>query len=140
MCIRDSYYAHPRNAFWWILGDLLGFDATAPFEHRYRAAREAGIALWDVLAECVRPGSLDARIDRSTVRVNPIAELLREAPSIRAVALNGRTAESLFRRHVQAELPEPGPKLLPMPSTSPAHAARSREQKRAAWKVLLGFL
>lgn len=136
----QAYYAHPRNAFWWLLGELLGLDSAAPFAERYRAAGAAGIALWDVLAECVRPGSLDARIRRDSAVINPIGELLRAQPTIRAVALNGRTAEALFRRHVLPGLIDPVPELLTLPSTSPAHAARSRAQKLAAWRVLMRFL
>ena len=60
----QRYYAHPRNAFWPIMGELLGFDPTQPYRARLTALRRSGVALWDVLARCVRPGSLDSDIDQ----------------------------------------------------------------------------
>ena len=31
----QRYYAHPRNAFWPIMGELLGFDASMPYRSRW---------------------------------------------------------------------------------------------------------
>ena len=59
----QRYYTHPRNAFWPIMGELFGFDASMPYRSRLVALRRSGVALWDVLAQCVRPGSLDSDID-----------------------------------------------------------------------------
>ena len=66
----NQYYAHPRNAFWPILAETIGFDPAIPYEGRVRAVTAAGIAVWDVLQSCNRDGSLDARIDRDTLVVN----------------------------------------------------------------------
>ena len=49
-----QYYAHPRNSFWPILGDLVGAEPALPYEDRIRALQSAGIALWDVLESCAR--------------------------------------------------------------------------------------
>lgn len=125
-----QYYAHPRNAFWDIMGDLLGAGRDLPYRRRLAALRRAGVALWDVVAECERPGSLDANIRRE--RANDLAGLLRRCPRIGVMVFNGQPAARLFHRHVR-DLPRPV-RLLVLPSTSPAHAARSPAWKRRAWR------
>jgi len=134
----NRYYAHPRNLFWPIAGALFAFDPTLPYEARIARLGEAGIALWDVAGTCVRPGSLDARIEAGSVVANDIGGLLAAHPGITRVRFNGATAESLFRRHVLPTL-DPVPELLRLPSTSPAHAALGFEAKLVAWRTgLLG--
>lgn len=75
-----QYYAHAQNAFWRIMAELLGFDATAPYAERTQALKSARIALWDVLHSCEREGSLDTNIDRETLVANDFAAFLREHP------------------------------------------------------------
>ena len=123
-----------RNAFWPILGALCGFAATAPYAERVLALQAAGVAVWDVLQSCVRPGSLDTAIERSSEVPNDIAGLLSDQPGIRCIAFNGGTAEAAFRRHVPADVVG-GLRLLRLPSTSPANAAWSFERKLAAWSA-----
>lgn len=66
----NRYYAHPRNRFWTILGEWLGFDPSLDYASRVQALHRAGIAVWDVLAECEREGSLDAAIMRDSEHGN----------------------------------------------------------------------
>ena len=61
-----QYYAHPRNAFWTILADLIGFDPQLDYVARTQRLVDAGIAVWDVLRSCERRGSLDSDIDRTS--------------------------------------------------------------------------
>ena len=96
---------------------------------------EAGVALWDVLRAAERSGSLDARI--SAPVANDFVAFLAAHPALRAVFFNGTTARALWRRHVAPTLPvglDLG--LVTLPSTSPAHAALSFEEKLAAWAVV----
>ena len=65
---RQEYYGHARNAFWPLMAGLFGFDATAPYEARCLALTSAGVAVWDVLHACVRPGSLDSSIRAGMLR------------------------------------------------------------------------
>lgn len=131
-----AYYAHPRNTFWPIVGELLGFDADAPYAARVRALTAAGYALWDVLGACRREGSLDAAIDPASLEVNDFAAFLAEHAGIDRIFFNGGFAERSFRRHV---LPLPGrtPALARLPSTSPANASIALADKRAAWHAIL---
>ncbi|MDX1626973.1 MAG: DNA-deoxyinosine glycosylase [Wenzhouxiangellaceae bacterium] len=139
---EQRYYAHPQNAFWPIMGRLAGAGPGRPYAERVERLKDAGVALWDVLAECRRPGSLDSRIRPGSVRANDFASLLEGLPAIRRIAFNGRAAETLFRRHVAPDLPRPAaavPRVV-LPSTSPAYAAMPREAKLEAWREALGDL
>ena len=132
-----AYYAHPRNAFWAIAGETLGFDPAAPYEARTGALVAAGIALWDVIGACRRRGSLDAAIDPASIRINPIGELIASEATIARVLTNGSLAARLFARHVVAALPR-AVEMRAMPSTSPANASWSFERKRQLWQAALG--
>ena len=65
-----EYYANKQNAFWRIMGDLVDAGPALPYEQRLKRLNAAGIALWDVMAAGERPGSLDADIVKSSVRIN----------------------------------------------------------------------
>lgn len=132
-----QYYAHPRNAFWHIMGDLIGASADFPYATRTLKLRQSGIALWDVLAACVRPGSLDAAIDERSIIANDLAVFLTQHANIRHVIFNGATAERLFQRHVALALESGTLQLQRLPSTSPAHAAMSYANKLQAWRSIL---
>lgn len=135
-----QYYAHPRNAFWPLLLDLLGEAPTASYARRVAAAKRAGVAVWDVLASCRRPGSLDSAIVRDSERPNDIPALLICRPSIAAIAINGSKARQIFNRFFAQEKAFSGIAALHLPSTSPANAGMTFEQKREAWQAVLPFV
>lgn len=136
----QQYYANPRNAFWPIMAALLGFDMALQYEQRLVQLTATRIALWDVLASCQRPGSLDANIARESERPNDFVSLFAICRQIRAVACNGGTAYALFRRHVLPMVDLTGIDVLPLPSTSPAHAGKSLAAKLAEWQRLRTYL
>ena len=93
----QSYYAHPTNQFWRLLGHAIGEDLAAlPYRDRLDRLAARGIALWDVVADATRPGSLDGAI--RDARANPLAEFVASHPNLRAIGFNGRTAATLGRR------------------------------------------
>jgi hypoxanthine-DNA glycosylase len=124
-----QYYAHPRNQFWRLVGDLLDEPLVAlPYRLRLARLLDHRLGLWDVLAACDRQGSLDASITNS--RANRFTRLQRLAPRLRDVAFNGGTAgrfAPVFR--------SAGFGTTVLPSTSPAHAGRTYEQKLALWRA-----
>lgn len=130
-----EYYAHPHNQFWRIMGELLGFAPAAGYAKRTAALAAAGVALWDVVRSCRRPGSLDAAIDDDSIVVNDFAVFLAQHRRIARVCFNGRKAESAWRRHVKPGLP-PTRKFdyRLLPSTSPAHAGMSYRRKLQIWR------
>jgi len=124
-----QYYAHPRNQFWTILGRLLDEPLTElPYEQRAARVLAHRVGIWDVYGACQRTGSLDAAI--RAARPNALAGLLARAPRLQAVAFNGAAA-GRFRPLFE----EAGLRVRVLPSTSPAHASRSLEQKLALWSA-----
>ena len=136
---KQQYYAHPRNAFWPTVTTLLQADAGLDYAARCSLLREHQIALWDVLSGCERDGSLDSAIRNASIEVNDFAAFFARHRGIRRVFFNGARAQQEYRRRVLPTLAGTARKLelLRLPSTSPAMASLSREQKRRAWSVIL---
>ena len=132
---EQQYYAHPQNAFWRIMRALYGIDGS--YAERCRALTTAGIALWDVLEGSHRPGSLDADIDLATARANDFVWFFARHPGIRRICFNGRKAETLFARFVPAGATAGVTELVGLPSTSPAHAAMTFDDKLERWRSAL---
>jgi len=131
-----QYYAHPQNAFWRIVADLLRCDRASPYPARVAALKSARIALWDVLQSCTREGSLDARIERDTQVANDFRTFFRKHGRIKHVFFNGAKAEACFRRHVLGKISTGPIAYERLPSTSPANASMSYEHKLRAWRLI----
>jgi hypoxanthine-DNA glycosylase len=124
-----QYYAHPRNQFWRLMGDLFGEPLhEQPYARRLQRLLAHRVGLWDVIDACDRVGSLDSAI--TNVRANPFARLQQLAPSLANVAFNGGTAGRYARAFAGA-----GYGTAVLPSSSPAHAGRTYEQKLALWRT-----
>jgi len=110
------------NAFWWIAGDCLGFrrgtgvspstekpykfaadvrhadDSILAYPQQLTKLLESGFCLWDVVAACERPGSLDQDIRKA--EPNDIYALCQAYPSIRRIVLaNGGSGSKEFISH-----------------------------------------
>ena len=133
-----QYYTHPQNTFWKIMGSL--YDIEGSYEERCARLIERRIALWDVLASSVRPGSLDASIRTDTATANDFAQFLVAHANIGLIAFNGQKAQQLFKKFVRMD-DEDDPlqhiESRVLPSTSPAYAAMPFSGKLSAWKTAL---
>lgn len=135
----QQYYAHPRNAFWPIMLGLFGIDPAWPYPDRCAALLNQRIAVWDVLKYCQRPGSLDAAIRPDSIVANDFPGFFSRHRQVAAVFFNGAAAERLFKRHAYPhQAPPSADKRIykRLPSTSPAHAAMSLQQKLDQWQSL----
>ena len=132
---EQQYYAHPQNAFWRIMGELAG--ATGGYEARCAALIRHRIAVWDVLAASVRPGSMDADIDTESAQVNDFESFFKAHPEIGRICFNGRKAAQMFEQFA-GDLAGPR-ELVSLPSTSPAYAAMRFDDKLARWREGLGL-
>ena len=126
----QRYYAHPQNQFWRLLGGAIGEPLAAlDYEARLERLARRGIALWDMVAEARRIGSLDGAI-RDAV-ANPLIDFAAGHPGLRAIAFNGQTAARLGRRALAAG----GVPMIDLPSSSPAYTLAYPE-KAARWAAL----
>ena len=127
-----EYYAHPRNAFWPIMRELVG--AAGSYEARCQALLEARIAVWDVLKHSVRPGSMDADIRLDTSEVNDFAGFISEHTAMERICFNGKKAEQMFQRFVELDSRQIRPQSITLPSTSPAYASVAFAEKLEIWR------
>ena len=124
------YYAYPHNAFWRLVGTVIGEDLAAlDYDTRLDRLVENRIGLWDVIARASRRGSLDQAI--RDAGHNPLADFFASFPDLEAVAFNG-TAAALAGRKLLGALPIT---LIDLPSSSPANT-RPLEDKAQAWARL----
>ena len=130
------YYAHPQNQFWRLIGSVIGRDDLhgLVYEDRLALLAGAGIGLWDVVADAVRPGSLDGAIRDH--RPNDLRRLIGTLPALRAIGFNGGTAARIGRKLIGES---DRIALLDLPSSSPAYTL-SYAEKRRRWTKLDEFL
>jgi hypoxanthine-DNA glycosylase len=128
-----QYYAHPRNHFWPILGAVLREPlAELPYAERLERVTAHGVAIWDTIVACERPGSLDASIRNA--EKGEVRRIRRVAPNLAAVCFNGQTAG-----RARPVWDEAGYATIVMPSTSPAYTLPI-DEKLARWRELTRFL
>lgn len=135
---QQEYYAHPRNAFWKIMQALYAIPFDADYSLRLELLKENKIALWDVAHQCVRSGSLDSNIKADSVQVNDFKVLFKHSPNIKRVYFNGGKSAELYKRRVlQGDgVTSRVIQYTQLPSTSPANARLSLEQKITVWQQL----
>ena len=129
------YYAHPQNRFWHLLGRVIGVElARLDYEDRLMALLAAKVGLWDTVASAHRVGSLDAAIREA--EHNPLADLARSLPELRAVGFNGQASARIG----MPQLAGTDLALIPLPSSSPANASIPLAEKEKVWSRLGDFL
>lgn len=127
---QGFFYGHPQNRFWRVLSEVFSLPIPNGIEEKKHLLHSCGIALWDVIASCSIQGSSDSSIRDETA--NDISLILNSC-NIAQIFVNGRTAERLYRKHVEPNIHVPAVYLS---STSPANAAYSLERLCAEWKIV----
>ena len=125
---QSFYYAHPRNAFWPMMAEILGEGMPQSVEEKKAMLIRHRIALWDTVGSCEREGSLDSAI--RDAQANDFAWLYERCPEIETIFFNGAAAETLYRRLVARQ--DARRTFRRMPSTSPAYTLKY-EKKKEAW-------
>ncbi len=125
---KQQYYAHSRNLFWKLLGGVIGKDFPHDYNDKKQLLLNNGIALWDVCYSCVREGSLDSNIMDEAP--NDLSGFIETHPNIKAIAFNGQKAAKLFAKYFGSIV---NVRVMVLPSTSPANAGVSMEEKVKQW-------
>ena len=133
--LHYEYYANPGNCFWYIMARILGKEPVVDYYEKKKLLLDNNVALWDVLASCERKSSADS--DIIDPAPNNFKSFLRAHPAITYVIFNGITAQKLYGRLVQKELSNDHIRYIKLPSTSPANARISREEKFFNWNEAL---
>ncbi|MGZ8190019.1 MAG: DNA-deoxyinosine glycosylase [Methylococcaceae bacterium] len=135
---KQQYYGHPKNAFWPIMEALFGANTEYCYQRRKEILMANGVSVWDVLQYCDRLGSLDSNIETASIKVNNFMDFFSQYTSITQVFFNGAMAEKIYKKNIISSLNLRFSYLQyqRLPSTSPAYASLTLEQKIQAWKVI----
>lgn len=127
---QQQYYGHPQNAFWHIIADTFynGIPFTS-YNQKCTVLRQHQIGLWDSLASCQRPGSMDSNIR------NAVPNNFTPYAYVPLFLFNGKAAFSYFKKFNKQLLENHAYEI--MPSTSPAYASLKYEQKKEIWQKYL---
>ena len=88
------------------------------------------LGLWDNLQYCEREGSLDSKIQKEIP--NNFEILLKQYPQIKKLLFNGQKSYQFFKKYHSKLLNEY--EYVVLPSTSPANARVSYNQKYILWQ------
>lgn len=132
---KQQYYGNPRNHFWTIIGRIVEQQMPEQYEARLQILQQHRIALWDVIKECERVGSLDSNIKAEVP--NDFESMLARYSNIQAIAFNGTKAKETFRKKIGFEkFPHIAFYLLPSSSPVPGRNIKTVEQKIESWRVI----
>ena len=128
------FYGHPQNRFWCVLAELFSEEKPETVDDKKTFLLRHRIALWDVIASCDIVGSSDSSI--KNVVSNNISTILNSA-DIKAIFVNGKTAQRLYTKHI---LPQTNRPAILLPSTSPANAAWTKNMLLREWSLILDYI
>ncbi|MEK8020714.1 MAG: DNA-deoxyinosine glycosylase [Candidatus Parabeggiatoa sp.] len=134
---HHQYYAHPRNAFWYIMSKLLKSELSLSYENRKALLEVNQIAVWDVLKAGERQGSLDAAIEDDSIVTNDFESFYTQFDLIQYVFFNGTKAEKEYKKRVLHQLSSRFLEYYRLPSSSPAMARLTKDEKCSAWGIIL---
>ncbi|RLA69491.1 MAG: DNA-deoxyinosine glycosylase [Epsilonproteobacteria bacterium] len=127
----DFYYAHPRNQFWPIMGELFDADVTT-VKSRKALAHSKHFALWDVYGSLIRKDGNSSDTNLSQLIPNDLTELLKKYPKIKHIFCTGKKSYDGVKKHFKAiDLP-----VTLLPSSSPAYAAMKYDEKLRHYKII----
>ena len=123
----QQYYGHAQNRFWKIISAL---TLTQRLQKK-KLLLENKIAVWDVVKEAKRKGSLDTNIVGEIP--NDLNWFIENHKKLKIIAFNGSKSQKLFDKYFQRK---PHLTYLHLPSTSPANANYNFARLLESWKAI----
>jgi len=97
-------YGHSRNSFWNIVGSAFGFQRhRTPFAEQVRILTDEGYAVWDVLSEAKRKGSLDANLVKGSLVPADLPGFIHNHPNLNRLVFAANSAEVFCKKEVWAD-------------------------------------
>ena len=124
------------------MAEVFHFDVNDGYDLRCKSLLRNNVAVWDVLHDCERQGSLDSAIVSNSEVLNDFPDLFAQHKSLKKIIFNGAAAEQIFKRYtamlgsnslIDFQIKE----WHRCPSTSPAHASMTKQAKLQAWYLAL---
>ena len=134
---KGQYYAHPLNKFWILVYSNFVIQPHLTYEDRISFLKTRKIALWDVINKCERSGSSDSKITNPVK--NDFEKLLIQHPNLKYILFNGKTADKLFKNNICNKI-RTDVAFITLPSSSPANASVSLNQKLEKWGVIKSLI
>lgn len=128
----QQYYANPRNQLWKIIYAIFDAEPSQDYEDKVSFVMSKKIALWDVIQNCQREGSLDSNIREE--QVNDLSGLFHGYPNIETVIFNGGKAYETYKKWIGFK-DVPNLTFLRLTSSSPANTKKFEEKLRE-WSVI----
>jgi double-stranded uracil-DNA glycosylase len=126
---KCQYYGHPQNHFWRLVGTVIGEPLPdLEYVERLHVLLAHRIGLWDIIDECVRPGSLDSSIRKA--RHNDFERVTKVAKNLGRVCFNGKTSGKMAPLFA-----EWGYETVALPSSSPAYTLPFKD-KLKQWRKI----
>jgi len=129
---QNKYYAFNRNHFWKIIFNIFDEEIYENYNDRVNFLLKNNIALWDILKNCEREGSLDSNIKNEIP--NDFDSFFIKYRNIKFIFFNGSASEKLFKKYVGFKNNNII-KYIKLPSSSPAYT-KSIEFKLDKWKII----
>lgn len=132
----QEYYGNRQNRFWTLMSAVIDVELVPlAYADRLACLLAHGVALWDVVAEAQRQGSLDSNIRQRDD--NDVPALLERYPGIASIGFNGGTAARLGLKVLAGRAA--AYRILALPSSSPAYTLPYAD-KLAQWLALRAAL
>lgn len=128
---KQEYYGNKGNHFWRIMYTIFNEDYSLNYDDRKDLLKSHKVALWNVLANCIRIGSSDSKIKHE--KVNDFENFHLQYPDIKYIFFESKSAAKYYQKYVKTKAYI---SYFIMPSTSGLNAGIPLSEKIDSWRKL----